>query len=395
MSTRRFLVGLGAGLTVGYATCRTIQAIGELRAPAKPVGKNAAAYGRLRRKLAVSTVVRTFAGTAAFAFGGSAQALGRITEPTWRWLRPATFAAVASLIGGLADLPIEFVEGYAVERRYGMTEQSANDWLFERLKEIAIGAALTSALAAGFGALIAKMPRRWPLAASAGAFPLFVLANVVVPIYIMPLFNTFKPLTGPLEARLRALASRYHVGDAEILSVDMSRQTTKANAYVTGIFATHRIVIGDTLLATFEGAEVEFVVAHELGHYVCGDSWRIIGVGEIVTAIVFLASNAAMSPEQRARFGEPVMLIRLYFWMTVFSQLLRPALLAYMRSREWAADRFAVATTGKPSIGAAAFERLRDQNMVEDEQPAWYECLFGSHPSLKARIAALRLQQDR
>lgn len=394
MSTRSFLAGLGAGLTLGYAAYRATQAAGELRTPAKPVPKNAAAYGRLRRKLAVCAIARSFAGTAAFAFGGGAEALDRVTKPRSQWLRPATFGAAASILGTLIDLPIEFAEGYAIERRYGMTDQAVKDWLLEHLKEIAIGTALTSALATAFGALIAKMPRRWPLAAGAGAFPLFVLANVVVPIYIMPLFNKFEPLRGPLEDRLRALASRYDVGDAEILRVDMSRQTKKANAYVTGVFTTHRIVIGDTLLASFEEPEVEFVVAHELGHYVCGDSWRLIGVGEIVTVLVFLASNAAMTPEQRARYHEPVMLSRLYFWMTVFSLVLRPALLGFMRSREWAADEFAVATTRKPSIGAAAFERLREQNMVEDEQPAWYEFFFGSHPSLKNRIAALRSQQD-
>ncbi|MDQ2681623.1 MAG: M48 family metalloprotease, partial [Candidatus Eremiobacteraeota bacterium] len=310
------------------------------------------------------------------------------------WLRPATFAAAAGVLGALADLPIEFVEGYAVECRYGMTEQSVNSWLAERAKEIGIGTALTSVLAGAFSALLVKAPLRWPLISSAGAFPLFVLANVIVPLYIMPLFNKFEPLTGPLENRLRTLAARYNVGDAQILRVDMSRQTKKANAYVTGVFNTHRIVIGDTLLENFTESEVEFVVAHELGHYVSKDSWRIIGVGEITTLLTFLASNAAIPGSQRSRFGEPGMLIRLYFWITVFSQLLRPALLAFMRSREWAADEFAVTTTRKPAIGAVAFERLRDQNLAEDEQPAWYEFFFGSHPSLKARIAALRSIQD-
>ncbi len=394
MSTRRYLAGLGTGLTAGYAAYRAIGVIRELRAPSEPIPKDAAAYGRLRRAFALCGIARSFAGSAVLAFGGGAEMLDRLTKPGPQWLRPATFTAAASLLGSLSDLPIEFVEGYAVERRYGMTEQSVNDWLFERLKEIAIGTALTSVLASAFGALIAKMPRRWPLVASGGAFPLFVLANVVVPIYIMPLFNKFEPLTGQLEKRLRALASRYNVGGAAILRVDMSRQTTKANAYVTGVFNTHRIVIGDTLLANFEEPQVEFVVAHELGHYVCGDSWRIIAIAEVVTTLVFAASNAVMTPAQRARYREPVMLVRLYFWMTAFSQVLRPALLAFMRSREWAADEFAVATTRKPSVGAAAFERLREQNMAEDEQPAWYEFFFGSHPSLKARIFALRSQHD-
>ena len=81
-------------------------------------------------------------------------------------------------------------------------------------------------------------------------------------------------MTGSLEERLRALATRFGVGDADILRMDMSRQTRKANAFVTGIGRTHRIVLGDTLIDGFEPSEIEFVVAHELGHYVSKDTWR-------------------------------------------------------------------------------------------------------------------------
>jgi len=86
--------------------------------------------------------------------------------------------------------------------------------------------------------------------------------------------------------------------------------------------------------------------------------------------------------------------------MLLASQALRPLLFAFSRSREWAADRFAVAATQNAAAGAAAFARLRDQNLADDDPPRWYETLFGSHPSLRARIAALEhagtpLRQDR
>ncbi len=87
-------------------------------------------------------------------------------------------------------------------------------------------------------------------------------------------------MTGSLEERLRRLAARFGVGDAAILRMDMSRQTRKANAFVTGIGRTHRIVLGDTLIEAFPEDETEFVVAHELGHYVNKDTWRLIGLGE-------------------------------------------------------------------------------------------------------------------
>jgi Zn-dependent protease with chaperone function len=82
-------------------------------------------------------------------------------------------------------------------------------------------------------------------------------------------------------------------------------------------------------------------------------------------------------------------LARIQLWAALFSNLIRPAVSAFARSREWAADRFALEATHGPRAGASAFRRLRDQNLAEDEQPAWFEFIFSTHPSLKARIAAL------
>jgi len=211
-----------------------------------------------------------------------------------------------------------------------------------------------------------------------------------VPIYVMPLFNKFEPVTGSLEERLRALASRYGVGDAAILRMDMSRQTRKANAFVTGIGKTHRIVLGDTLIEAFPENETEFVVAHELGHYVNKDTWRLIGLGEVMALVLFLVSNAAVSKKEHEELRDrPLLIVRLNAAMVVATQVLRPLLFAFSRSREWAADRFAIAATGDAAGGAAAFRRLRDQNLADEDPPPWYELFFSSHPSLRARIATL------
>ncbi|HEY8313687.1 MAG TPA: M48 family metallopeptidase [Candidatus Baltobacteraceae bacterium] len=389
MNTRKFLVGLATGISCGYLVLRAYEAAREVRRPSPALPADAAAYGRRRRALALSGILRSTASMAAFAFGGGAQRLDSVTRSPWRWLRPVTFTAAAQTIDALLELPVEFVEGYTIERRYGMTEQASEAWLSERVKEALLGIAISSALAGIFGAIVRRYRAAWPYLASAGAFPLFVLANVAVPLWIMPLFNRFEPLTGPLEKRLRELAAEYGCGDADILRVDMSRQTKKANAYVTGIGSTHRIVVGDTLLEHFTDDEIAFVVAHELGHYVSKDSWRLIGVSQAATTILLVAASTAVRDDVRDHADNPRTLLRIFFWISVFSQIARPAICSFSRSREWAADRFAVAATGAPHVGAQAFTRLREQNLAEDEQPAWYEFFFSTHPSLKARIALL------
>jgi STE24 endopeptidase len=176
------------------------------------------------------------------------------------------------------------------------------------------------------------------------------------------------------------------VGDAEILRMDMSRQTKKANAFVAGIGSTHRIVLGDTLIDTFEPDEITFVVAHELGHYVSRDTWRMIALAESVTAALLGAVAGGLRSDAS---GESVRVLRIAAWLGLGMLAVRPAMNAFSRSREWAADRFATATTRDPQSGVAAFRRLRDQNLAEEQPPAWYEWIFASHPSLGKRIAAL------
>ena len=390
MSIRNLLLGLGAGLTAGYALARALEAAAELRSPSPALPKDALAYARVRRALELADTARNIAGTLAFAYGPLARAADRATRSAPAWLRPAAYVAPLSLAAALVDLPTSFVQEYTLERRFGLSEQSRAGWLADYMKSALVGSALVSVVASLLGVAVRHAPRRWPWIASAGAFPLFVIGNLIVPIYIMPLFNVFEPVVGSLEERLRRLATRFGVGDAAILRMDMSRQTRKANAFVTGIGRTHRIVLGDTLIAAFPENETEFVVAHELGHYVNRDTWRLIGVGQILATALFLIADAATSRASRTELRyRPLLLVRLYATILVASQALRPLLFAFSRSREWAADRFALAATNDPQTGASAFRRLREQNLADEDPPGWYELFFSSHPSLRARIAAL------
>lgn len=383
---RKFLFGLIAGASAGYVAARAVQALALAREAPNPTSRDAAAYGRTRRALAVAGMLRSVASTLAFAYGPLAPRIERAIDAMPRWLQPGVYFATLTLASSAIELPVTFVEDYAVERRYGLTEQSESAFLADWGKGTAISVALAGGLALLGGLAVRRFRTMWPLVAALGMLPLFILANLIVPLYVLPLFNRFEPLRGPLEVRLRALASRFGVGDAEILRMDMSRQTKKANAFVAGVGSTHRIVLGDTLIDAFAPDEIAFVVAHELGHYVSRDTWRMIALAEGATAAL-LALVGVRLRDDRSR--DSLLLLRIAAWLGAGMLAIRPAINAYSRSREWAADRFALATTADARSGAAAFRRLRDQNMAEEEPPAWYEFLFASHPSLGKRIDAL------
>jgi hypothetical protein len=252
----RLLLGIAAGASAGYLAVRAVQALREWRDPSPLRQPDPLAYARFRRNLELLETVRGASAVVAFAYGTAGDALDRAVRPAPPFLRPALYFGALALATAIAELPAAYVQDYTLERRFGLTEQSRQDWLVDYTKGAGLSVALSAIVATLFSAAVRRAPATWPLLASLGAFPLFVLGNVVVPLYVLPLFNAFEPLTGDLEHRLRALAERFGVGDADILRMDMSRQTRKANAFVTGIGRTHRIVLGDTLIDGFEPHEI-------------------------------------------------------------------------------------------------------------------------------------------
>jgi hypothetical protein len=235
----RFLPSAAGGAVLGYGAVRAFEALREIREPATPLAKDPIRYGRLRRSLMLLGMARSLAELASAAY-----LIGPRLEPP-PGEREARLRRIALVAGGLVlstlvELPTDFIEGFAVERRYGLSKQSARAWLLERIKGLGLSLAIATPLIELLAEVIERAPGTWPVLATAGSLPLLILANVIAPLFIAPLFNRFEPIEGTLADDIRALADRFGAGDAAILRVDMSKQTEKANAYVTGLFGTKR-----------------------------------------------------------------------------------------------------------------------------------------------------------
>jgi STE24 endopeptidase len=386
---RRLALGVATGFTLGYAALRAVQALRDLRSPVPAQHEpDPHAYGVARRALMLAGLARGASGLALTAFG-LADPLDRALRPLPRPLRAPAFALTVFALDALRDLGVDYVEDHAFERIHGTSDQSARAWLADQAKAAAVGAVATALLTALADAIVVRAPRRWPLIAIGAAPPLLAFATVIVPTFVMPLFNRYEPVTGELEQRIRALAARYGVGNAQILRFDMSRQTKKANAFVTGVLGTERIALGDTLVEKFADDETLFVVAHELGHYVMRDPWTGIAMGTAALAATLLAADAALRATTGHRLNSPAQGARLTFYAMLAQLALMPLANAGSRALERRADRFAVAATNDRAAGARAFRRLGEQNLAELDPPRWAELLFGSHPSLASRIRAL------
>jgi STE24 endopeptidase len=240
----------------------------------------------------------------------------------------------------------------------------------------------------------------WWLWAAGGLLVFNVLLVNLAPILIMPLFNKFVPLGEEhkdLENRLLALAERANTKVRGVFKFDMSRRTKSANAALTGIGNTRRIVLGDTLINEFSPDEIETVLAHELGHHVNRDIPLLIAAGALLTtAGLYLASlglNWTIGYFGFNGVADVAAFPALTLILGAYGLVTMPLENAVSRWRERKADEYALQATGKGEAFASAFTRLANQNLGEVDPEKWVVFLFYSHPPLGERIAKARAWQ--
>jgi STE24 endopeptidase len=339
--------------------------------------------------------------SAVFALSGSSRRLRRLTgrvvpsEP----VADALYVAATVAASWLARVPLDYVLDHRVERGFALSTQSLPGWLADRAKGLAVGVALQVPLTGAAYAVIRRRPDDWWLVLSGAALPVLAGLSQLAPVLLMPIFNRFEPLDdSELVARIRALGDRAGVPIADVYRMDLSRQSEKANAFFTGIGRTRRIVLSDTLLGRFEPEEIEGVVAHELGHQVHGDIWRLVALLGAVTTASFLAT-AKLAPRVIARTsdrtevheaGDVASLPLLALCLMGAGGLAAPIQAAVSRAIERRTDRFAVELTGDGATYARALARLAEQNLADPDPPRLLVLLFATNPPIADRIRAAR-----
>jgi len=297
-------------------------------------------------------------------------------------------------LGRLVVLPLS-VRSEVVLRDYGLSTQSWAAWTVDVLKGIGVDAALTAlALLAVVG--LARRRRRWWAWAALTTAGLVVAGSFAYPIVVEPLFNDFRPLEqGQLRTDLLALAQRDGVAVDDVLVADASRRTTAVNAYVSGFGGSRRIVVYDTLLAV-PPAEVELVVAHELGHAKAQDvrNGTLLGALGAATAVVGLALLLSWAPLLRrcgaSGVGDGRVVALLLLLVAVGTQVAGPGVNLVSRRIEARADVHALDLTGDPSTFIAVQRRLALTNLSDLEPNPLAYALFATHPSTTERIALAR-----
>jgi STE24 endopeptidase len=309
---------------------------------------------------------------------------------------PIDVLGVALIVIGpywLATLPLDFHSGYRLPHRFGLSTQTIRGWITDQIKMLLVGAALGIPLLVGLYALIRTQPQWWLLAGLAYSLVTVVLATLA-PVLLMPLFFTLKPLQEDrpdLVQRLTTLAQHSGTSIEGVYSIDMSRRTRAANAALTGLLGTRRVLLGDTLLDNFEDDQIEAVLAHELAHHVHHDIPLSILIQTAFNLATFGLGTAMLQslalPLGLAGSDDPAGLPLLAIAFGLAGLLTMPLSNAYSRWRERLADDFALATIEQPQAFAGAMTLLADQNLAEADPDRWVVLLLYSHPPLAERIA--------
>jgi len=297
------------------------------------------------------------------------------------------------VIGKVLGLGMDYYS-FRLEHRYQLSNQKFRGWAWDEVKGFLVSTILAAILVELLYFVIRQFSQHWWLVAWVGFLGVVVLLAQLAPVVLFPIFYKFEPLQDEeLKLRLVRLGERAGTRVRGVYKWHLSEKSKKANAALTGLGNTRRIILADTLLDNYSADEVEAVLAHELGHHVHKHILKSIGVQAAVTMLGFWAANWTLhyAVERRHIFvslSDFANLPLLVLIFAVLSFLLMPALNAFSRFNERQADRYAFENIASVAPFISSMNKLAEQNLAERTPSRWVEWWFHSHPALARRVAA-------
>ena len=307
----------------------------------------------------------------------------------------AVYWVLFTILGALLDLPLGYYRDFVRPHAYGLSNQTLQKFITDTLTSVALSAVIGALVIWVPYLLLKKSPRRWWLYSAFALLPFIIVANLVAPIWIAPLFNRFEPMKDrALESHILALADRAGIAGSRVFEVNKSVDTNTLNAYVAGLFGTKRIVIWDTTITRMNEPELLFVVGHEMGHYVLNHIWQMLALSVLSTLVLFYAAYR-MSGAVLRRFGNRMgvstlsdiaSLPLLFTLLAVVSFATTPVTIAVSRHFEHEADRFGLEITQTSHSAGTAFVKLQTDALAVPRPGLLFQLWHGSHPTLGDRI---------
>ena len=363
---------------------------------AQPDSPEARRYNRIKRWLGIADFVVGFGLLIVLLVTGLTGNLRDLAYQLGRQYYTVSlilYVVMLMLLTKVIGIGLEYY-GFRLEHNYRLSNQKLTSWLWDQVKGFLVSVILASIVAVVLYSILRQYAQHWWVLSWAVFLGLFVLMAQIAPVVLFPIFYKFEPLQNDdLKARLVRLSEKAGTRVRGVYKWKLSEKSNKANAALTGLGATRRIILADTLLDNYSPEEIEAVLAHELGHHVHRHILKSIGVQAVVTLVGFWAANQVLHFavermhmfEQLSDFANMPLLILV---ATLLSLLLMPALNAYSRFNERQADRYAFRSISTVSPFISSMNKLASQNLAERTPSKLVEWLFHSHPSISRRVQA-------
>jgi STE24 endopeptidase len=306
------------------------------------------------------------------------------------------------LIANVLTFPLTVYEGYFREHQYGLATQTFGPWFRDQVVELAVGTVLGAIGVTVLFAIVRRLGARWWIWGAIASVVLLAITVLIAPVYIAPLFNTYKKLQDPkIKEPILSMARANGIPATDVYEVDASRQSTRVSANVSGFLGTERITLNDNLLNRCTPEEIQGVMGHEMGHYVLHHIYKDI----LFYTLFFLAGFAFLNWSlgwALSRWGERwqirgitdvAVLPLAALLLAIFSFVTTPIDNTWTRTEEYEADIFGLNAARQPDGEAAVDLKLGDYRKL-DPNPI-EEFIFFDHPSGRTRItAAMRWKKE-
>ena len=314
---------------------------------------------------------------------------------SWRGVQDLIYFILFLLTVSMIQFPLLVYEGYVREHKYGLATQAFGPWIGDQLIGLAVTGVLGGIAVMVLCWVVRRLGKNWWVWGAVASIVLLAFTILVAPVYIAPLFNTFKKLENPkIRDPILSLARANGIPVTEVYEVDASKQSTRVSAYVSGFLGSERIVLNDNLLNRCTPEEIQSVMGHEMGHYVLHHVYKDVLFYGVLFLVGFAFLNWGMH-WALARWGDRwgvheitdvAALPLAALLLSIFFFVLIPLTNSWTRTQEYEADIFGLNAARQPDGEALVDLKLGDYRKL-DPSPI-EEMIFYDHPSGRTRITA-------
>ena len=317
----------------------------------------------------------------------------------WSELYTGTAVIISlMLIGSLLDMPLSLYRTFVLEERFGFNKMTLSTFLVDLVKGAGLSFLIGIPVVMLILWLMASAGELWWLYAWAALTAFSLLMTWAYPKFIAPLFNKFSPLEdGEVAERLNALLARTGFNSKGVYIMDGSRRSAHGNAYFTGFGKNKRIVFFDTLLKHLTPAQVEAVLAHELGHFKRKHIVKGMALSMVMTltgfsVLAWLMGQAWFYTALGISQASTYMALLLFVLVSpAFTFFIGPMMAWWSRKHEFEADEFAAQQSSSTELIAALVGLYKENANTLTPDPL-YSAFYDSHPPAAIRIAHLQQQ---